>query len=225
VQAPAVFPTAGIDVTCEYGRQPDETTPVAVNVLSFDLLAERRRGGSRFGLSKLYASPLVSTSSPVWHLAVLIDPQSPALALESEFTGGPGFEADPSTNNLRQRIAPGLFVREGGSARRPKKRGSTTSPPDGSYNATVGQIDVGDGFKIVSLTFAASGNGDFNGFTFTVTVSIAPPVSVPPPATDAMYFFVSSAAYDSLTIGTALLVLSSVPGGGDRVYEAIINGA
>lgn len=221
----APFPTSGLDATCEYGRQPTDTAPSAVNVLAFDLLERRRRGGSRWGLTRLFASPLVSGSSPVWHLALLVDPQSPALATEATITPTDGFEPDPSTNNFRQRIATGLQVRTGGSAKRPKKRNNPTSPPsDGSYTATFGQIDSGDGFKIVSLTFASSGNGSFNGLSFTVTVAIGPPVAVPPPGTEEMYFFVSAAAYDSISLGTALLVLTAVPSAADRVYNATING-
>lgn len=219
----ASFPSQGIDATCEFGRQPADTAPDATNVLSFDLLASRRRGGSRWGLSKYLSSPLVSDSSPVQHLALLVDPQSPALSTENTFTPTDGFELDPSTNNTRDRVAPGLYVRTGGSAKRPRKRPNTSSPqPDGTYSGLIGQVEFGDGFATLSFLFGALGNGEYSGLTYTIEVRIAPPVAVPPPGTEAMTWFVSSEAYDALAVGNITVALSQVSGAATRVFEASI---
>lgn len=104
-----MFPTLGVDVTCEYGRQPADTTPAGANVRAYEPGAERARGGSRTGLTK-YVADRVNGDSPVQHLAVLVDPQAPALARDTD-----GTLPDPSTNNLRTRVPPGRKVRAGGS--------------------------------------------------------------------------------------------------------------
>lgn len=219
----ASFPSQGIDATCEFGRQPADTAPDATNVLSFDLLASRRRGGSRWGLSKYLSSPLVSESSSVQHLALLVDPQSPALATENTFTPTDGFELDPSTNNTRDRVAPGLYVRTGGSGKRPRKRPNTSAPqPDGTYSGTITQVEYGDGNATLSFIFGAIGNGSYSTSTYTITVFIAPPVSVPPPGTEAMTWFVSAGAFDALAVGNINVALAQVSGAATRVFEADI---
>lgn len=111
----AIFPTSGLDVTTEYGRQPADTTPAAVNVMSFDVFLDRLRGGSRPGLSK-YIDETVNGDSPVQHLNILVDPRSPALNADAADELVP----DPSTNNLSVRN-PGRTVRQGGSGRQPNR--------------------------------------------------------------------------------------------------------
>lgn len=55
------FPTNGIDLTTEFGAQMGATTPVAVNVATFDSQQQRARGGSRPGLKKLISQKLPLT--------------------------------------------------------------------------------------------------------------------------------------------------------------------
>jgi hypothetical protein len=114
------FPVKGIDATCEYGRQPADTTPGAANVRSFDH-AGRARGGSRAGLSK-YVPETVVGDFPIQHLALLVDPQTPALSAEAATPGG---IPDPSSNNLRTRNF-GRVIRPGGSGRQPNVNDPTS---------------------------------------------------------------------------------------------------
>ena len=48
------FPLKGINETWAFGRQPDGSTPGAQNVVPFDPLNSRARGGQRWGSSKYY---------------------------------------------------------------------------------------------------------------------------------------------------------------------------
>lgn len=111
----AIFPVAGLDVTCEFDRQPPDTTPGAANVRSFDSLQFRNRGGSRFGLSR-YVNETVNGVAQIQHLALLVDPQDPALNAPVD----QGTVLDPSTNNLSQRNF-GRLVRAGGSGLQPNR--------------------------------------------------------------------------------------------------------
>ncbi len=111
----ASFPVAGVNASCEYSRQPVDTTPVGENVRAYDTLAERERGGSRSGLSK-FIDELVNGASVIQHLAVVVDPQNEALA-----NAGDDIE-DPSDNG-RNLLDDGVTVRRvraGGSANRHK---------------------------------------------------------------------------------------------------------
>lgn len=117
---PATFPTLGLDVTCEFGRQPDGTAPDSQNVRSFEQIQDRNRGGSRPGLSK-YNTEQHSGTALIQHLSVLVDPQAPALSADPN----PTFP-DPSSNNLKTRN-PGNVVRLGGSANSP---GVPSTPGD-----------------------------------------------------------------------------------------------
>lgn len=98
-----IFPVSGLDVTCEYGRQPPDTAASGQNVRTHELLTSRARGGSRQGLSK-YINETVNGANEVQHLAVLVDPQSPALAAANAVDGG-----------VESATVPGWFVRQGGS--------------------------------------------------------------------------------------------------------------
>lgn len=124
----AGFPVAGIDVTCEFGRQPADTTPQAANVRSFDTIAERARGGSRAGLSK-YISETHSGDFEIQHLNILVDPQNPALAADVD----DGTLLDPSTNNTFTRNF-GRLIRPGGGGRQPNR-----NDPRASGNITLVQ--------------------------------------------------------------------------------------
>jgi hypothetical protein len=111
----AIFPVAGLDVTCEFDRQPPDTTPGAGNVRSYDSLLSRKRGGSRAGLSR-FVNETVNGVAEIQHLALLVDPQNPALNAPVD----EGTVPDPSTNNLSQRNF-GRNVRDGGSGLVPNR--------------------------------------------------------------------------------------------------------
>lgn len=51
-----VFPLRGIDDGWSFSRQPEGTCPDASNVIPYDIIDSRARGGQRWGLSKYYAS-------------------------------------------------------------------------------------------------------------------------------------------------------------------------
>lgn len=112
---PLEFPVAGVDVSTEYGRRPPGTTEEGENVRAFDTFAQRQRGGSRPGLSKL-VNEKVNGDNEVQHLNVLVDPTTPALNAEV----ADGDYPDPSTNNLRTRNF-GRLVRRKGSGRQPNR--------------------------------------------------------------------------------------------------------
>lgn len=50
-----LFPLRGIDETWAFGRQPEGTSPDAQNVMPYDALDTRARGGQRWGTSKYYS--------------------------------------------------------------------------------------------------------------------------------------------------------------------------
>lgn len=112
----AVFPSKGLERTCEFGRQPADTAPDGENVLSEESITSRVRGGSRPGLSK-YINETVVGDFVVQHINVLVDPQATALRAE---TSTPGGVPDPSTNNVTMRN-PGRVVTSGGSGRVPNR--------------------------------------------------------------------------------------------------------
>lgn len=51
-----VFPLRGIDDGWSFSRQPEGTCPDASNVIPYDIIDSRARGGQRWGLSKYYTS-------------------------------------------------------------------------------------------------------------------------------------------------------------------------
>lgn len=158
----AQFPIAGLDVTCEFGRQPGDTTPDNQNVRSREVIEERIRGGSRAGLTK-YVPEVVSRppssggggdggggdtgsatygpdqGSLIQYLGVLVDPQQPAIRQMNnlEFP-------DPSTNNLRPRVPSGRLLRRGGPG---------TATDDTGYLGDAGPYQL-----VQAFTHAATGN-------------------------------------------------------------------
>lgn len=113
--ADAEFPSRGIDVGQAYGMQRVGTTPVGVNVRTYEPSTDRARGGSRPGLSK-YIDWQVWGESEIQLLDYIVDPTVDAT-LADETTVG---ITDPSTNNLHTRNpAPARTVRRKGSGRQP----------------------------------------------------------------------------------------------------------
>jgi hypothetical protein len=147
------FPLAGVNTSTPFAEQAQLTTALGTNVRSFEPQARRQRGGSRPGLVKYIADPVVAADSPVQWLTFIVDPQAPALLADDTViwspdgppfpsgggSGGYGGILDPSTNNLQTRN-PGRYVRIGGSGRQPKKG---DAPPQRYYYLTG--YNVGDG--------------------------------------------------------------------------------
>lgn len=149
-----MFPTLGVDVTCEYGRQPADTTPAGANVRAYEPGAERSRGGSRCGLTK-YVDALVNGASPVQHLAVLVDPQAPGLNANDDTvdTAPSGYIPDPSTNNLSLRNN-GRYIPAIGGGRQPNRNRPAGDPFLGN-NVTirVTLVSPGDGFTDIEYQY------------------------------------------------------------------------
>jgi hypothetical protein len=118
-----VFPTKGVEASCEFSKQPADTAPVGVNVRTNEAITLRSRGGSRSGLTQ-YVPAQPAGASPIQHLNVLVDPQDPAL----DITGGT--VPDPSTNNLSVRN-PGRFVPVGGSGQQLNRNVVSNAPQPG----------------------------------------------------------------------------------------------
>lgn len=114
-QMPASFPLAGVNVACEFSRQPTDTTPVAANVRGFDTLVDRARGGSRPGLTK-WIDEQVFGDSVIQHLTTLVDPTLPALTAEVDSVDDT--VPDPTTG---PRNTWGRRVRRRGSGRQPSR--------------------------------------------------------------------------------------------------------
>ncbi len=58
-----IFPLRGLDEAWAYGRQPEGTSPDCQNVIPFDAIDSRARGGQRWGLSKYYPALHNSTNA------------------------------------------------------------------------------------------------------------------------------------------------------------------
>lgn len=93
-----LFPTNGLDLTAGFGAQRPGTTPVGINVRTFEPGTQRGRGGSRQGLTR-YVLPQLPTAAKIQCLDYIVDPS--ATALLANFGNG-GFNdpgvLDPSTN-------------------------------------------------------------------------------------------------------------------------------
>ena len=94
-----IFPLKGIDETWAFGRQPDGTTPAASNVVPYDTLDTRARGGQRWGLSKYYTSlhnstnaiQRMSSSSSVASTSVREDDVAVSGSLWTTYPSAPAF--------------------------------------------------------------------------------------------------------------------------------------
>lgn len=140
----ASFPLAGVNVACEFSRQPIDTTPAAQNVRGFDPLVERARGGSRPGLTK-WIDELVNGVSVIQHLTVLVDPTTEALTAD---TDDPSGIPDPTTG---PRNTWGRRVRQGGSGRQPNRNQS--NPSTGTAYRQRAGIGYGNVSGTQSLAF------------------------------------------------------------------------
>ncbi len=179
-----LFPLTGIEVTCEFGRQPENTTPAGANVRAYEVITERGRGGSRCGLSRWINQLVNGLSDPVQHLAVLVDPEDPGL-------NGPSSTIDPSnpqigiyipdisTNNTFQRNNFGglpRYVPLHGAGRRPFKSNNPIT-----NTITLTHNSIGDG--VVNMDYQIDG-GDIQ---FITVQAIVPGVNPAPGSNTGMF--------------------------------------
>jgi len=90
------FPKAGLHTAEAYGRQPTRqgrrgeyvrTTASGINVLGYDPAAGRDRGGSRFGLTKLFATQLTGRTFVVQELAAFASKIGAVPAVQQSQSG------------------------------------------------------------------------------------------------------------------------------------------
>jgi len=143
-----LFPVRGIDVSCEYGRQPGGTAPAGVNVRAFEPDADRSRGGSRPGLSKLI-DETVNGINEIQHLAIIVttDPVNLATGVTPPFDLE-DFILDPSDGARN----PGRLVVIGGSGVSQNRNVSNVEEDDDVANLGAGAItSAGATYTVAAL--------------------------------------------------------------------------
>ena len=104
-QVELVFPLRGINDNWAFGRQPEGTTPDAQNVIPFDSLDSRARGGQRWGLSKYYET-LHNGANAIQALTSNALSVEPTAASTATFTQANGVLSDTAWYPL---VAGGSF--------------------------------------------------------------------------------------------------------------------
>ncbi len=164
--APGMFPTLGLNVSCEYGRQPAGTTPEGVNVRAFEPDTNRERGGSRSGLSKLIDEVVYEADGEVQCLAIIVTAGTANLlaGVTPPVEFQPFYLLDPSTGSRN----PDRVVPIGGSGVMPAYD-VTNNPDDGQDED---QLHVG------TTLMSGQVNLVVNGINVTATTNsgVAPPV-------------------------------------------------
>lgn len=121
-----LFPAKGLDVSCEFGRQPPATAPEGLNVRSYEPGQRRMRGGSRPGLER-YIDAQPAGEFLIQHLTTIVTTGEVALLAgvtpPGEFVP---FILDPSTG-IRN---PGRLVPIGGSGVQPNRNIPDDTPDD-----------------------------------------------------------------------------------------------
>lgn len=95
-----IFPIAGLNTTCEFSRQPPDTTPAGVNVRTYETITDRARGGSRPGLTQFIPQLVNGVTNPIQMLNILVDPQGSALDANDGIPGPTIQDPDPRYNRL-----------------------------------------------------------------------------------------------------------------------------
>lgn len=134
------FPSLGLDLSGSYARQRLGTTPIGVNVRTFDPRLDRARGGSRAGLIA-FADQIPEGDELIQHLNVVVLCTTESL-LDADppddpdpITGLPPID-DPSSPGLPIRWGTGIIVRnpDGSIAINPDTGMPYTSTADRSRN-------------------------------------------------------------------------------------------
>lgn len=111
------FPLKGINTETEFQLQPDDTTPIAINVRSIDPVEHRNRGASRCGIRK-YVDQKLGLLSLIQHLNVIVDPTIEATLSEVDsvyWQSGPDSGLYPGAPRGRQMRRSEKWMRKGGS--------------------------------------------------------------------------------------------------------------
>lgn len=109
------FPLKGIDETWAYRRQPQGTSPDALNVRPYDSINHRLRGGQRDGLSKYYADAVNGTEDiqAISQASTALSPGSivaDTLAFEDDFTS---YGSDGALQELDSTNWPAAYKNDG----------------------------------------------------------------------------------------------------------------
>lgn len=116
--ADVMFPLQGISLSDSYANQQPGTTPVGVNVRTYEAITQRARGGARAGLSRYLAAQLPNGAHLIQHLGVIVDPQGGALLdIDDGAFPDPSSAGQPSSWGIFGTRNPGRLVRVGGSGR------------------------------------------------------------------------------------------------------------
>lgn len=199
-----LFPAFGVNVVGEIHAQPRGTTPTGINVRFLEALAERFRGGSRPGMSKLIGEQ-VNGNNPVQHLAILVSTNEGAINTDypsddsrswSQTNPDDDTITDPSTNNNSAGLGdrnPNRTIRQGGSGRQ-SVRGSPSSFCR-TYRVASGFEESYNDFTIcTSYEFPYDFTAVAGGFGGTY---IAPGPS--PPSLDELNEIIRTAESDTFT--------------------------
>ena len=138
------FPVGGVDLSRAFYRQPKLTTPVAVNVRSFEPSESRARGGSRSGLIRWIDARVDGTVTLVQHMNVVILPTEAAQLGNFNWDDGFDDEGEGGTTNPQT----GGEVRTGGSGNNPGKKKTPLIDWDNPAN-----VEADGGTGLFALTF------------------------------------------------------------------------
>lgn len=209
-----IFPLHGISLLQGFGMQTPGTTPLGLNVRTFEVLTQRGRGGSRPGLAKYIPAQLPNGPHKVQMLNVVVDPQGGALGDIDD-----GDFPDPSDAGPRRlwgiyfTRSPRRLIRRGGHGYLTWKNRKTKQPimlvqtnaapsPNLGGNTTqtlnfIDQVSMGNLLIVVALnitmvtdtlgnTYRILKNTNNNGFLAFALSSASGPCTVTATAVPAM---------------------------------------
>lgn len=156
VYVEGLFPSRGLDVSCEYGRQPAGTAPAGVNVRAFDAGADRQRGGSRSGLSRLI-DETVSGAFEIQDLVIIVttDPVNLTAAVTPPIPFLGFYLLDPSTGSRN----PGRWIPIGGSGVMPNRNVSNIDQDENDPGWLAGSVVSGNSTANYSVSLVGGGTG------------------------------------------------------------------
>lgn len=180
-----LFPIGGMDLSREFQLQPGNTTPLGINVQSFDVLEKRNRGGSRSGIRR-YIDQKLGLFSLIQHINVIVDPTIEATA--SEYWTEIWFSRTRSRRMRREK----RYIRKGGSGVKGRRQTNQPTCVDDTTTADIGGAAV-ETFILTNDTYSGTATVTLGaGITNTAggSVSLLGPVggwriSYTPPANGA----------------------------------------
>ncbi len=98
-----IFPLRGLNENWAFGRQPEGTTPDCSNVIPFDALDSRARGGQRWGTSKYY-SALHNGANAIQALYALALVEETGISTEALVVSGSLWTTHPDPPSGREPI-------------------------------------------------------------------------------------------------------------------------